>query len=58
MQFCHRLVFQMLGLSQGCFDHAVRYTKERKQFGQRIFDFQVRAVMVKATEIPAPPSPI
>ncbi|CAG2165487.1 unnamed protein product [Oppiella nova] len=31
---------QMLGLAEGCFDHAVRYTLERKQFGQRIFDFQ------------------
>ncbi|XP_061412167.1 short/branched chain specific acyl-CoA dehydrogenase, mitochondrial [Lethenteron reissneri] len=31
---------QMVGLSQGCFDHAVAYTKQRKQFGQRIYDFQ------------------
>ncbi|XP_053212020.1 short/branched chain specific acyl-CoA dehydrogenase, mitochondrial-like isoform X1 [Panonychus citri] len=31
---------QMVGLAQGCFDHAVKYTLERKQFGQRIFDFQ------------------
>ncbi|CAG2100622.1 unnamed protein product [Medioppia subpectinata] len=31
---------QMLGLAEGCFDHAVKYTLERKQFGQRIFDFQ------------------
>ncbi len=32
---------QMLGLAQGCFDSAVPYTLQRKQFGQRIFDFQV-----------------
>lgn len=31
---------QMIGLAQGVFDHAVKYTLERKQFGQRIFDFQ------------------
>lgn len=31
---------QMLGLAQGCFDHAVDYTRERKQFGKRIYDFQ------------------
>ena len=31
---------QMIGLAQGCFDKAVAYTRERKQFGQRIFDFQ------------------
>ncbi|XP_056627419.1 short/branched chain specific acyl-CoA dehydrogenase, mitochondrial isoform X1 [Triplophysa dalaica] len=31
---------QMLGLAQGCFDHAVTYTRQRVQFGQRIFDFQ------------------
>ncbi|XP_066522224.1 short/branched chain specific acyl-CoA dehydrogenase, mitochondrial [Hoplias malabaricus] len=31
---------QMLGLAQGCFDHTVPYTRERVQFGKRIFDFQ------------------
>jgi alkylation response protein AidB-like acyl-CoA dehydrogenase len=31
---------QMLGLSIGALDHAVRYTKERKQFGRPIADFQ------------------
>jgi len=31
---------QMLGLAQGCFDNTVPYTRQRKQFGQRIFDFQ------------------
>ncbi|MCI4384629.1 hypothetical protein PGIGA_G00040890 [Pangasianodon gigas] len=32
---------QMLGLAQGCFDHTVPYTRQRVQFGKRIFDFQV-----------------
>jgi alkylation response protein AidB-like acyl-CoA dehydrogenase len=31
---------QMLGLASGALDHAVRYTKERKQFGKAIADFQ------------------
>jgi len=31
---------QMLGLAQGALDHAIRYTKERKQFGSAIADFQ------------------
>jgi alkylation response protein AidB-like acyl-CoA dehydrogenase len=31
---------QMIGLAQGALDHAVRYTKERKQFGKNIADFQ------------------
>jgi short/branched chain acyl-CoA dehydrogenase len=31
---------QMIGLSRGALDHAVRYTKERKQFGKPIADFQ------------------
>jgi len=31
---------QMLGLAQGALDHAVRYTQERKQFGQAIASFQ------------------
>ena len=31
---------QMLGLAQGALDHAVRYTRERKQFGKAIADFQ------------------
>ncbi len=35
-------VFQMLGLAQGCFDHTVPYTRQRVQFGKRIFDFQVK----------------
>lgn len=32
---------QMLGLADGCFNHAVKYTLERKQFGTIIFNFQV-----------------
>ncbi|KAF4084729.1 hypothetical protein AMELA_G00109260 [Ameiurus melas] len=35
-----RRVRGMLGLAQGCFDHTVPYTKQRVQFGKRIFDFQ------------------
>uniref|UniRef100_A0A8C5R3H2 Short/branched chain specific acyl-CoA dehydrogenase, mitochondrial n=1 Tax=Leptobrachium leishanense TaxID=445787 RepID=A0A8C5R3H2_9ANUR len=31
---------QMLGLAQGCFDNTIPYTKQRIQFGKRIFDFQ------------------
>jgi len=31
---------QMLGLAHGALDHAVNYTKERKQFGQTIASFQ------------------
>lgn len=31
---------QMVGLAQGALDHAVRYTQERRQFGQAISGFQ------------------
>jgi alkylation response protein AidB-like acyl-CoA dehydrogenase len=31
---------QMLGLAQGALDHAVRYTRERRQFGQAVASFQ------------------
>jgi alkylation response protein AidB-like acyl-CoA dehydrogenase len=31
---------QMLGLAQGALDHAVAYTRERRQFGKAIADFQ------------------
>ncbi len=31
---------QMLGLAAGALDHAIRYTKERHQFGKAIADFQ------------------
>jgi alkylation response protein AidB-like acyl-CoA dehydrogenase len=31
---------QMIGLARGALDHAVRYTRERKQFGKPIAEFQ------------------
>jgi alkylation response protein AidB-like acyl-CoA dehydrogenase len=31
---------QMVGLAQGALDHTIRYTRERKQFGKPIADFQ------------------
>jgi alkylation response protein AidB-like acyl-CoA dehydrogenase len=31
---------QMVGLAHGALDHTIRYTKERKQFGKAIADFQ------------------
>lgn len=31
---------QMLGLAEGAFEHALKYARERKQFGKRIGDFQ------------------
>jgi len=44
---------QMVGLSQGCIDATVPYLLQRKQFGQRIFDFQAvsHAVAQMATEV-------
>jgi alkylation response protein AidB-like acyl-CoA dehydrogenase len=30
----------MIGLAQGALDHAIAYTKERKQFGKPIAEFQ------------------
>ncbi|XP_068244718.1 short/branched chain specific acyl-CoA dehydrogenase, mitochondrial [Palaemon carinicauda] len=44
---------QMVGLSQGCLDATVPYLLQRKQFGQRIFNFQAmqHAVSYLATEI-------
>lgn len=35
------MFIEMVGICQGTFDKTIPYTKERKQFGQRIFDFQV-----------------
>ena len=32
----------MLGLAQGCLNCTVPYLHERKQFGQKVWDFQVR----------------
>jgi alkylation response protein AidB-like acyl-CoA dehydrogenase len=31
---------QMIGLAEGALNHAIRYTKERKQFGKALADFQ------------------
>ena len=31
---------QMVGLAQGALDHAIRYTRERKQFGKAVAEFQ------------------
>jgi alkylation response protein AidB-like acyl-CoA dehydrogenase len=31
---------QMIGLTRGALDHAIHYTKERRQFGKAIADFQ------------------
>jgi len=46
---------QMLGICQGTFDKTIPYTKQRKQFGQRIFDFQgmQHQIAQLATEIEA-----
>lgn len=38
----HLSGFQMVGLAQGCFDNTIPYTRQRTQFGKRIFDFQVK----------------
>jgi alkylation response protein AidB-like acyl-CoA dehydrogenase len=44
---------QMIGLAQGALDHAIRYVKERKQFGRPIADFQAvqHQVARAATEV-------
>ena len=39
---------QMIGLAQGALDHAITYTKERKQFGKPIAEFQARAAPARA----------
>ncbi len=46
---------QMAGLAQGAFDHAVRYSQERQQFGKAISEFQgVQFLLAElATEIEA-----
>jgi alkylation response protein AidB-like acyl-CoA dehydrogenase len=46
---------QMIGLAQGALDHAVRYTKERKQFGSAVSSFQGVQFQIAraATEIEA-----
>jgi alkylation response protein AidB-like acyl-CoA dehydrogenase len=37
---------QGVGIAQGCLDEAIKYAKERKQFGQRIADFQGISFMI------------
>src|SRR5207244_11020622 len=46
---------QMIGLAQGALDHAVKYTKERKQFGKPIAEFQAvqHQLARAATEVEA-----
>ena len=46
---------QMIGLAQGALDHAIAYTKERKQFGKPIAEFQAVQFQLAraATEIEA-----
>ena len=46
---------QMTGLAQGALDHAIHYTKERRQFGKAIADFQAVQFQIAraATEIEA-----
>ena len=46
---------QMVGLAQGALDHAVRYVKERKQFGKAIGEFQAvqHQLARAATEVEA-----
>ncbi len=46
---------QMVGLARGAFDHAVQYTKARKQFGRAVAEFQgVQFQLARAaTEIEA-----
>ena len=46
---------QMIGLARGALDHAIRYTKERRQFGKAIADFQAVQFQIAhaATELEA-----
>lgn len=46
---------QMLGLARGALEHAVRYAKQRKQFGQPLTDFQAMRFQLAemATEVEA-----
>jgi alkylation response protein AidB-like acyl-CoA dehydrogenase len=45
----------MIGLAQGALDHTIKYTKERKQFGKAIADFQAvkHQIARVATELEA-----
>ncbi|EDO36861.1 predicted protein [Nematostella vectensis] len=42
---------QMLGLAQGCFDHTVPYTHERRQFGRSIWSNQAWAMQHQIAEV-------
>ena len=46
---------QMVGLTQGALDHTIKYTKDRKQFGKAIADFQAvqHQIARAATELEA-----
>jgi butyryl-CoA dehydrogenase/short/branched chain acyl-CoA dehydrogenase len=46
---------QMVGVAQGSFEHGVKYSQERKQFGQAIADFQAVQFLLAelATELEA-----
>ena len=46
---------QMIGLAQGALDHTIAYTRERKQFGKAIAEFQAvqHQIARAATEIEA-----
>lgn len=46
---------QSIGVGQACLDEAIKYAKERKQFGKRIADFQAISFMIAdmATELQA-----
>jgi len=46
---------QMVGLAQGALDHAIAYTRERKQFGKPVAEFQAvqHQIARAATEIQA-----
>ena len=46
---------QMIGLAQGALDHTIKYTRERKQFGKAIADFQAvqHQIARAATELEA-----
>ena len=44
---------QMIGLAQGALDHAVAYTKERKQFGKALAEFPGSAVSDSRTPRPS-----
>jgi alkylation response protein AidB-like acyl-CoA dehydrogenase len=46
---------QMIGLAQGALDHAIEYTKQRKQFGKAVAEFQAvqHQIARAATDIEA-----